>query len=313
MGELANHSVVIHTVDTVSAVKLGGITSTSIPLNTETVTDESGTTFNQFEAISKQSPRPEGTTKSVMAALKAMTTNGSCINTDGTHPGVSFHYEQKQLCKGSTIGSSDHAEYLVDSGFMSPLQLSATRGEDVTLSFAIDALTKSGNSPLAGDYGTTLPSGIDASQFVLGHMKVAGILIPDVRSLNVDFGISLTEKTPQLAGVWPEQVGRQKVVPKATVVAKDPTYLDDAKFPLLGKAAAHADTIFYFKKRLNKSAFVDDATTEHFSLTFSGLVLVQSAISSSGTSTGDISIEINGSGTTSPLILTPNIAYDSTP
>ena len=315
MGEFANHSVVIHTIDTVTAVKLGGITSTALPLNTETVSDDSGQTHDFFRAISKQSPRPEATTKSVMLALQALTPNGACIKTDGTHPGVSLVYEQKELCSGSSIGANDHAEYLVDAGFMAPLQLSASLGEDVTLSMGFDALTNGGNDPLATDFTAALTVGADTSQFVLGALKVANVLFPDIRSLNFDFGIELTEKTPQVGGVWPEQVGRAKARPKATITAKDPTYLGASNIPLLGKSAEHADTIFYFKKRKNRSAFELDATLVHFSLTMSGLTLVQNALSASGTTTGDISIEIEGinDGTNNPIILTPNIAYDPTP
>ncbi|MEN1680783.1 MAG: hypothetical protein AAGJ46_14435 [Planctomycetota bacterium] len=323
MGEYANHSVVIHTVDTGSAVALGGIGSTSANPNNQTVSDQGGQLHDTLRALAKQEPTQEFSTTSVATALAAVSPDGVCINSDGTHPGVGVFFEQKQQCGGAVVGASDHAQFLYDMGLLTPQTLSASgRDADVTLSMMVDALTDGTNEPVQRDWAATLPTGVDTSQFVLGAAKCRNLLLTDIRSLNIDFGIEKTEKRPQLGGVWPETVGVLKARPSATLTAKEIKYLrdtttsDDAsRYPMNGDVAEHADTIFYFKKRKNRAAFEDDAETVHFSITMAGLLVPENLFNASGTATGDSSwkIETVNDGTNNPLIVTTDIAYNPAP
>lgn len=313
MSEFAAHSVVIHTIETVSAVALGSVTASNSPTNTEVTRDDSGALHDTVVSVSKQEPTQEITTKSVALALAAITPDGQCLNTDATHPGVSVYFEQKKVCPNAAPGASDHAEFLFDVGLMTPQSLSASgRDQDVTLSFMIDALTDGTNEPYGRDYSASLPSSVDTSQFVLAAVRSGGIVYADITQFELDFGIEKTEKRPILGGVWPDQIGVAKARPSATLTTKELRRLDDTaapnagRVPMLGKSAAHADTTFWFRRR---NALDSDAV--HFTLTMAGLLVPENAISASGTGTGDQTYKLYGvnDGTNAPVVLTPNIAY----
>lgn len=314
--EYGSHSVVIHTIDTGTAVKLGGITSMGVPLNTETANDDSGALYDSFGAINFQAPVPQFTTKSIALALGAIPQAGICINADGSHPGVKLYGEAKGDCQEGEPESDDHLSYLIDLGLIVPLTLTCDRRGDASLAVEIDAITDGTNAPFAYDYGDTLPTGVDRSVFALGAMRIGNILWDTTRNFNLAFGVSRLEKEPQLGGIWPYRSGRRKAQPIVTLTARDPRQLDDSTgIPLLGKEATHVNTTFYFKKRKNRAAFEADGDLVHSRLTVAGLVYFDNPFSASGTAPAETSVTIKGlhDGTNTPLIWTNNVAYDPTP
>lgn len=309
--------VVIHTIDTGTAVKLGGITSGGVPLNTTTQGDEDGRDYDYSRSVTSQLPMPQFSTKAIAAALAAIPIRGICLDTDGTHPGVSIFGRQEEACGpgSSAVASDDHIEFLVDTGLLVPISLTGGLGVDSVLSVEIDALTDGTNAPIAADYEATLPTGLDSSRYVLGHMRVANILFDDIRDFNLSFNVGRGEKLPAVGSVWADSVGRGKSTSVLTLEGRNPTRLDDSTgIPLLGKTALHAETIFYFRKR-SGSGFVDDATTEHLRMTMHGKILCDNPFSFSGSSEASTSFRIEAmhDGTNVPIIFTPNVAYDPTP
>lgn len=312
MAEYGSHSVTIETDDITPIVKLGGITAMGMPLNVETVRDDSGSLYDSFGAISFQAPRPQFTTKAVAAALAVIPQAGICL----TDPGIKLYGESKGDCQVGEPGSGDHLEYTVDLGLVVPLTLSGSRRDDITLSVEVDAITDGVNAPFAADYTATLPTGYDTSVYVMGAMRIGNILWDDVRSFNLDFGVERIESEPQLGGVWPDRSGRRKARPTCTLTARNPTKLDDSTgIPLLGKEATHANTIFYFKKRKNRATFELDAAAVHFNMTMAGLVYFDTPFSSTGTAPAETTLRIQGihDGTNTPLLFNFNTTYDPTP
>lgn len=310
--EFGAHSVVIHTVETSSAVKLGGITQMGMPLNVETVRDDSGAMFDSFGAISFQAPRPQWTTKSIGLALAAIPQNGICINTAEGKPGVTFYGEAKGDCVSGDPDSDEHLSYLMDLGLMVPVSLTGTRRDDAQLACEIDAITDGTNAPFAYSYAATLPTGIDFSAFVVSAITCAGIVWEDMRNFNLSFNVEKTESEPQAGGVWPDRAGRRKARPAATITARNPRKLDNSTgIPLLGKEATHANTTVWFKKRKNRATFEANNATVHAKLTMAGLVYFDNPFSASGTAAAETTLQYQGihDGTNAPLIWTPNIAY----
>src|SRR5688572_19144189 len=121
--EYGIHSVQIHTIDSVTALKLGGVVAMGLPMNNEHSTDDNGQTYDSFTGLIMQAPVPRFTTKSIAAALAAIPQTGICINTDGTHPGVTFFGEAKSDCQSGEPAAGDHMSYLFDAGIMVPMQL----------------------------------------------------------------------------------------------------------------------------------------------------------------------------------------------
>lgn len=310
------HSAVINTTDTVTPVKLGGILSMGMPMNTDMSTDDNGQIEDSFSAVIMQAPQPQFRTKSVAEALKAMTYKGICINVDGTHPGVKFYGEAKSDCQQGEPASNGHLSYLMDGGLMVPTQLTASRREPAQLSVEIDTISKNLNAPFAANYADTLPTGLNIDEYILGAMKIGNLLWSDARTFTCDFNNTRADREPGLGSLWPERSARRKVRPRITVGARDPRKLDDAAgIPFLGKKAVHTDTVFYFRKRDNGGALIDVALLQHFKLTVQGTVVFDNPFSVSGDASAETSLMIYGrkDDTNPSLIFTFGIAYNPAP
>lgn len=315
--EYGSHSVVIHTTDTGTAVKLGGITSMGMPLGNDIVRDDSGSLYPTFGGLSFQAVSPQFTTKSIAAALAAIPQAGICINSDGTHPGVALYGESKGDCTDGEPGSGDHLEYLIESGFIAPISLSGSRRDDAVLSVEIDSTTPDGtNAPFVADPSATLPTGVDTGQFVFAAMRIGNILWDDMRNVSIDFGVQRREREPQLGGVWQDRTGRLRAEATATITARNPLKLNDSTgIPLLGATATHANTLLYLKKRKNRAAFEADGDTVHMRITMAGMVLFDNPFAASGTAPAETTVRIIGvhDGTNAPLIVSTGLAYDPSP
>lgn len=319
-NEFFGDGLTIHTIDTSTIRKLGAITTAGIPINSQTAGDEDGRDFDYSRFLISQLTELEFTTKSVAALMAVLPINGICLRTDGTHPGVTLYGRQRETCGPNSVavGASDHMAFLFDTGLLVPETLSAGRGQDTTVSARIHALTDGTNAPFAWDPAVALPTGLDSSKFALGHMRVGNILFDDIRNLNAAFNVTIGEKLPAFGSVWADSVPAGKATPVVSLEGRNPQRLNDAGgssgIPLLGKQAAHTDTIFYFKKR-SASGFVADGTAEHFSMTVSGLLVWDNPFAFSGNSPAATSFRIEGlhDGTNVDIVFTTGIAYDPTP
>lgn len=315
--EYGIHSVSLHTLDTGTEVKLGGVSAMGMPMNTDISEDDNGQIYDSFTSIIAQAPTPRFTTRSVAAALAAIPQNGVCIRSDGTHPGVKFYGEAKSDCQSGEPGAAEHLSYLMDTGLIVPISLSAARRQPARLSVEIDAITPDGlNAPFAADYSETLPTGLNIDEYILGAMRIGNVIWDDARSMELTFNVERGERDPMLGGIWPDRASRRKARPRLTVTARDPRKLDDASgIPFVGKSGTHLNTILYFRKRLNGAALVDVATTEHFRMTMSGIVYFDNPFEASGNAPAETTVMISGrhDGTNAPIIFTFGVAYDDTP
>jgi hypothetical protein len=315
--EYGAHSVVIHTTDTGTAVKLGGVVSMGMPLNTEVSQDDNGQIYDSFVGINVQAPTPRFTTKSIAAALAAVPSTGICINVDGSHPGIKFYGEAKGDCQSGEPASGDHLSYLFDAGLIVPLNLSASRREAARVSFEIDAITPDGtNAPFVADPTDTLPTALNIDEYMLGAMRIGNIVWDDARSLSLDFNVNRLEREAGLGIVWPDRASRTKARPSATITGRDPRKLDDTTgIPLLGKSGTHLNTILYFRKRTNSGSLEPIASAVHLKLTMAGMVYFENPFEASGAGAAETTVMFKGihDGTNAPLIWTPNVAYDPTP
>jgi hypothetical protein len=287
----------------------------SAPLNTTTRGDEGSAVHDYSRSIVSQLPTQTFSTKALASAFALINQLGSCIGSTYAIRGVTYHLERKGDCQSGFPTSSQHATHSVANGLITPLTLAcASRDADAILTCMVDAVTDGTNAPVASSFAASLGGTPDLSQYALGAMRVGNLVFSDCRDFNLDFGIRKSETQIELGGVWAERQGVQKGVPVITLTGSDVREVSNSRFPALGLSATHANTTFYFRKRLNRGVFVADATAEHFAITASGLVLPETLGDSSGaTSTTRFRIECLNDGTNFPLIFTPNIAYDPTP
>jgi hypothetical protein len=315
--EYGAHSVTLHTIDSSTIKKFGGIRAMGMPMNTEVTQDDNGQIYDSFVGINLQAPTPRFTTTALGLAVATVPQTGICINTDETHPGIKFFGEAKGDCQSGEPGAGDHMSYLMDAGLIVPMTLTASRREAARISFEIDAITPDGvNAPFVADPTDTLPTGLNIDEFILGAMRIGNIVWDDARSLNLNFNVTRLEKEAMLGGIWPDRASRTKARPEATITGRDPRKLDDSTgIPFVGKSATHVDTILYFRKRKNAAALEDAASLVHLKLTIAGMVYFENPFEASGAGAAETTVMIKGihDGTNVPLIWTPDVAYDPTP
>jgi hypothetical protein len=296
----------------VYSTALGGITDLNVDLGTETASDDSGSFYDETRSIVRQDPTIGFTTKNIGGAIDLFGIPGVCI--DGTPTLVAWANVLGD-CKSPPL-TTDNAIYTVALGLITLGTLSASRGEDATLSVMVDALTDGTNEPIAPDYaGNTIPGSIQTAQYTLGACSIAGVVVPDLSSLTLDFGVQKTSKTPLAGSVWPDSVAMRKCQPTLTLTGFDPRLWGASNIPTLGKAATHVNTVIQLKKRANLTTFVADGTAQHILITFGGLATVTNAFAGGANSEASITTVSYGvhDGTNVPVIVDTTSIYDPTP
>lgn len=301
-----------------SAIDIGGVTNMAIRTNSETISDDSGDIYDEAISLSSQVIDAQLICKAIDAVLTYIGLAGYCILSDGSHPGVRLFGRILNDCK-SPPGSTDNLQYTFGTGLVYLGQLSARRGQDATLSVMIKPITDGTNAPVAFiQSSVTLPatSALSKNLFTLGACKVGAVVLNDFDALDLQFGITLSAMTPVMGSVWPDSVAIRKIRPIATFTGFDPRTLNDSSgIPLLGKQAAHANTVIQLKKRLGYSSFVANATTQHIGITMNGMAVVTEVFSGSGNGEATNAIVVKGvhDGTNVPLLFNLAQAYNPSP
>jgi len=317
MSRYQIHAATLHTTDlnAGSLITLGGETSMEISTGTETISDDSGTTYDEVRSMVRQMPEIRLNSKALTSWLTYIGLAGYCISSDGSHPGLRLYAQVLNDCK-SPPSAGTNLRYTVGKGLMILGQLQATRGQDATISLMVHALSDGTNAPLSGTYtGITLPTVSSNEQFTLGVCKVGNVTLSDLESMTIDFGVQITSKTPEMGSVWPESIAVRKIQPVATFTGFNPTILDNSSIPLAGKQATHAQTIIQLKKRSGYASFVADATAQHIRLTMNGMATITQALSGSGNAEANCVLRVEGvhDGTNVPILFNLANTYTATP
>lgn len=300
-----------------AAVNIGSITQLAVSTGTETLSDDSGELYDETRSIARQSPSAAWTTKALATALGTIGPAGYCISSDGSHPGVRLFCKALGDCK-SPPAATDGLLYTFGKGLVVLNSLTARRGQDATVSCSLHAITDGTNSPITGAYASiTFPTIALTSnqQFVLGVCKVANIVLADLDEVTINFGLSMTARTPMLGSVWSDSIAVRKIQPTITFRSYNPTVLDDTRIPLAGIQGSHANTLIQLKKRLNYASFVPNATAQHITFTANGIVTVPGAFSGSGNAEGSAMLQMNciHDGTTVPIFGSNAAVYTASP
>lgn len=273
----------IHTVllDTTADVLIGGITQCAILTGSEHMAEPSnGDVYPQLASIKAQKPSASFTTKALKAALDGI--GLAALDIGGLATGLTF-FGQAHDDGGTRKTGANHRQYLIKEGIIFPSRLSAAHQDDATLGYDV-AITYDGtNNPVAESDAASLPTAqTDIVRFTLGKVTIGGILLPQVRGVDLSFGFDVQTEGAD-SDVWDTFASIRTVRPTLTVRGIDPTWLKSSNIPFAGKAGVQADTIFYLKKRAQGGTYVADGTAEHIKVACTGVANVQTAFSGSGT------------------------------
>ncbi len=299
-------------------INFGGVTAMNLRTNAQTITDDSGSLYPETISLLSEVIEGQLTTKSIDKILTYIGLAGYCILADGSHPGLRLYSRILGDCK-SPPASTDNLRYTVATGLVVVGQIDARRGADATISIMIHPITDGTNAPVSWTYSSiTLPTtaAIATNQYTLGACKVGAIVLTDLESMTLNFGVQISQKTPMAGSVWPDSVGVRRIAPVATFRGFDPRLLDNSTgIPLLGKQATHANTLIQLVKRAGYSSFVSAASSVHIALTMNGMATVQDVFTGSGNAEATQEIRVEGShdGTNVPIIINTATTYSASP
>ena len=282
---------------------VGGITKQTIATETEVRGETTGgDVYSRFLSVTSQKPGGSFSTMAIAAALNQCALLG--VDISGLTGGFSL-YAQKHAEGGTRAGSLAHRQFVFNEGLVVPRTLSVDHRGDASIDYDVVATYDGTNDPVVINDGVTLPAAAtDNERFTVGPLTIGGETIDHVRSISLDFGVEVATEGAD-SEVWDRFASIVTVKPKLTVRGIDIEWLKSSVIPLSGKAATHANTTVYLRKRDDGGTFVADATEEHISLTMAGLATIDTAMDASGSDAAEASLELmlQYDGTNNPVVI----------
>lgn len=302
------------TITTGSGSTHHGATNIDFPLNVEVSGNDSGSTYEEFPALTRVSPSATISTKNIAAVLDAVGLLGTCVGS--TFPVTQFDVLTRRMsdCQTSLSGTP-HIRDRVSNGLLTLGSLTADRGADATISFMLDAITDGSNAPVSRTDGVALPTPVVAQRYTLGLPAISGATFPEIESVSIDFGISKTDMTPQLGAIWPDSVGVLQARPVITFRGRDLSKVTNALIAAGADDATHVDTVIQLIARENAGAFEAFGDPAHITITVAGLVVPESLVSASANQRATTSLRLLATydGTNAPVLFDTSSTYDTTP
>lgn len=291
---------------TASPVIVGGIEDNEIDfspkLNAEA---KSGEHFARSVWLQSQNPRASFTTLALKTALDEIGLTGLDISTlTNATQGLNF-FAYKHAKGGTRASGSNHRKYHVQEGIISLGSLNATHQGDAKLAVNVLAQWDGTNDPIVESDSVAVPSGVtDAARWALGGVTIESIALPQVRSLQINFGVKVVSEGNE-SDVWDSFVTIAEILPTITLTGIDVEWLKAANIPRLGLAVTHANTKIYLRKRLEGGDFKTDVTAEHVKITAAGVISVDKPFDGDGNDAAECSLTMMCSydGTNDPIVI----------
>lgn len=264
-----NFSLKLHTLTAQSggAVYIDGIRSQRLSPGLRTGLERGDSSVSpSFGSLVSGAPVGSGETSDLKAFLDECGVTGMLVDADVTHPGVVMSF--RKYDQGGTrvaVGTAEHFTTTVENGILIPKTLSASHQGPATLSYELVAFESGGTAPITWDEAATLDSVNPTVDLIhtVGKVDLSGTQLSGVRSISVDFGLSVTAEGGD-SDVYPTITYIVVASPKIQIVADHidftSTLTEDGLYDATG-------SVIYFRKRDEGGTFVADGTAEHIKLT----------------------------------------------
>lgn len=306
MGVIRRHGLYAVVADT---TVIPGITAMSGNTGTEVIGEAtSGDLYPNQVSINAQNPGVTFSSRSIAIALSTIGLAG--VNLADLAAGLIF-WAHAHKTGASREGTLMHRKYVAAKGIVIPQQLTIDHQGNAVLSYLARPTWDGSNDPiLITDLQTLTVSVADSERFTLGPCTIESYLTAQMKSLTIDFGINLSAEGSD-SDVLPTFVSIATITPSITLQGTDIEWAKSANIPLFaGKAATHANTKLYLRKRAPGGKFVPDATAQHIMFTADGLAHIETFFEADGVTPAEITLEmpLRYDGTNSPLTVDTAIA-----
>jgi len=287
----------------VGASKVAGVTANNIVTGTEVRGEPAGgDVYARTQSIVAQKPRIDFTTRCIAQALAACGLTGSSIaDMSGGLCAYAYAHEDG----GTRDADSVHRKYSATKGILVPASLRCEHQADAEISYEGTITYDDENDPIVVTASVAAPSGYtDDERFSLGGITVGDISIGSVRSLEINFGVNVASEGAD-SNIWDDHASITTIVPVITIRGIDPAVMGATGIPLAGKAATHANTTIYLRKRADGGTFVANGESEHISITAAGLAHISTPYGASPDKPGEVELVLNAQydGSNDPLVI----------
>ena len=285
-------------------ITLGGIESLNIRTQVEHVAEAtSGEIYPRHQAINAIKPVADFSSFCLSQCLDAIPLTGKSISAMAT--GVDL-YGYAHAHGGGRAGANLHRKYTIADGMIVPTKISCDHRGDAIISYNILSTWDGTNAPIIETDLASVPTAeSDDERFTIGKCTLGSVLLGDIRNWELDFGISAVTEGAD-SDIYDTHVSIVECKPVLTLKGIDIEWMKAANIPLVGKAATHATSSVYLRKRLQTAAgYVADATAEHIKFTMDGLAFVEDIFSSRGKGPTECSLKLamRFDGTNAPFVL----------
>lgn len=282
---------------------VGGITRQEVNTGTELVSEwASGEVYPRTNFITAQKPGANFSCLALKALLDITTLFGKDIT---TLSGGMKMYLQQFAVAGARASGANHRRFTINKGVLLVRRIACEHQGMARAECEAIATYDGTNQPVLEADSISLPAGpADTVRFSLGPVMIGSVAINGFRSVELDLGLNVTREGAG-SEVWDSTVAIRDIKPKFRIRGIDYEWLKSANIPFTGKAATHANTTIYLRKRTEFAAFVADGTAEHIKLTAAGLAYIEQPFSGDGNAPVEITLclECKYDGTNAPVTL----------
>lgn len=317
-NEYSTDSFALNTSDEVGDKPgFGALTAAGLDLSPQTVSPQSGKTYDSVISMIRQEPMMRLTTQAVREVLNEIGLSGRCIqsNVGGGENGAEIYGEKHDLCgvNGRASGSVNFRAS-AHSGAIYLESLTVSADGVASISFIVHALTNSaGDDPFTIVENVALPSTgysiVRDQMYGLWKTKIVTVETEDIQRVTFNFGVSV-EKPPTANGtIYPNRMRLRKVRPSVRLFTTDLDLIDGSPLSRTGTPVTHADSEIRLVKLEPDGDYLDTTDSEHIKIGLSGMAYITSPYGTSGDAVAGTEIVVQGRQTSAgavPFLFTLN-------
>lgn len=304
------------------ALKLGsstfiGLKSQRVALNNSVGSQaQSGEIHRGSVFLRRQKPNLDLVTLDVEAMFDALTALGP---SGAENLGLNFGSANALLYRAKDDGvsrasGSVHTTLGIVDGILVPMSLECETDSDFELSLQGQIVHDgTDNDSIIVTPSVALPTfPNDDIRFGMGPITIESILLEGVRRVSLQFNSTLQGEAGD-GTIWDTVACLRSQEPVLMIEGMNPDWFQDAVIPQLGRAATHANSEFYCRKRIaGGDGYVADGTAEHIKVQVAGIAVIDDGFNFDGTDKAGASIAVHlrrdGATAALPLIVTTSSA-----
>lgn len=304
MTHYTNHSVVVQDTADSAAVVIGSLTQVSAPIDTEVLKDQTGGRFYPEQiTIASVKPRLTFNTYDLPKAIDGFGLTGRLLQDAVSKPGIALI--QQKHNNGSVASGSVHRRLRMPRSHARINRLTVSHRQDAQAECEAVALWDGTNDPLEIEGSQALPT-LPASQgrWTLHSVVVESATIECNIQVDIDFGIQIDAFGCD-SDLFDTHLHLNQIAPMINITSLDPENFADAKAKLTGLVGTQVNSKIVLRKRTpSQASFVADATAEHISINFAGVIVPVDVHNASANQKAQSTfrIETAWDGTNAPLV-----------